>query len=716
MLKMLFSRLGWLLFLVSSRSFVFSEDVCVSLVLFPWGWNDAEFKIVDDVGEVLMSGSHDESSLNQNFEFCGRVGCYSMVVTKPLGGYAQYVSWRLGDDLEGKPWSTTEFFLSREGVVTEGCESLAPTMSHAPTVSKMPTSFPTLPRPCFELLLANPKYPGAGWDGAFYFVTTGFLDVIKNGTLELYAGNRTDYICVPEAPACYNFRVSDSESRRNFNFWSLAGNNMYEGDFYVSESGRVTIDGPCTNAPTVSNEPTFSPIPSASPTIVRTCFAFTISCYFCDIDDHLATIQIADSRGRLVAQRDFSSNGNSFPKLVTDLCVLETSKCYGLEVASNISDLDRQRLAWSLDTFETGVVPFSGAFFVSDIGNLTRGCSTLAPTSETPVPSYFNERIFILKETCLSLEDCLLTFDVVPEREVSSKALLTIDIDGPFDEAYEVAGVFIQNTTFFATCRGDYCSQSTCLDNVDVTDFLSSKMTLSILADFLLEDQSCQGDTWPYLMHIQATLKIIIDDEAGENRTLKRTSLSSLFSDLERGLIFGEEEEIMTFERKDVVYFDHPLKLVSMSRSIRNATFDGAMKSSFFSLEGANLSLSDLTLQHGRTRTIGGCVDARQGSRLALFRVVIENCAAKAFGGAFAFLDASFLFASGSKFLRNAAPLGGVACVSLSSTLFDFFALGFCCRRRSKSTTASSSRTSRRRRPEPLSFRLCRPSGRRVPR
>jgi len=478
---------------------------------------------------------------------------------------------------------------------------------------------------------------------------------------------------------------------------------MYQGDFYVSDTGEVTINASCTSSPTLSITPTLSPAPSASPTTPRTCFDLEIYCWLCAEgkyhDKPLATFRVTDSQGRVFATSDLTSKnpkvtyeGESTElRLSYDLCFFdgfETNECYGLAVASNMSGPERERLTWSLDSFESNVVPFSGAFFVGDDGSLAHGCSAPVPTSETPVPSYSGERTFIMEETCLADEDCLLTFDM-SEIEVSSKAFLTLDVDGPFDAAYKVAGVFILNTTFFATCSGDYCAQTTCLENIDVTDFLSPQrktMTVSIFSDFLLEDQSCpEEDTWPYSMRIQATMKVTIisDDEKGPGNPRnisssgKKHSRSFLFSDLERDLL--EEEKIMTFERHGVVYFDYPLQLVSMSRSITgNVTFDGAMRSSFFSLfEGANLSLSDLSLQHGRTQSLGGCIDARRGSRLTLFRVVVENCVAKAFGGAFAFLDASVLLASESKFLRNAAPVGGVACVSLSSsvTLFDFLAL-----------------------------------------
>ena len=214
-MALFFLWLSVLLFASSKKE----GTVCVPLVLYSslnWddSWRGAKYSIVDDEGLVVKTGTRkvDDNGeprfLHDHLKFCGRVGCYSMVVTKPQNFLElAVVTWKLGDDLEGGPSSTTDFFLSEEGLVTKGCRSLAPTTSRAPTVSEMPTSFPTVSRPCFRLFLGNSRRPGEGWQYKYYSVLSNENVVIKNGTLERFLLNKTDDVCVPEAPACYSLSV-----------------------------------------------------------------------------------------------------------------------------------------------------------------------------------------------------------------------------------------------------------------------------------------------------------------------------------------------------------------------------------------------------------------------------------------------------------------------------------------------------------------------------
>ena len=159
--------------------------------------------------------------------------------------------------------------------------------------------------------------------------------------------------------------------------------------------------------------------------------------------------------------------------------------------------------------------------------------------------------------------------------------------------------------------------------------------------------------------------------------TLAPTAMATLrtFAELES---YVEAPGTEGMKLRGFIAFEDRLSVISKTKNLTGGiidgatTLDGQATTELFSLSDTTLRLEDMALQNGRSETHGGCLSARR-SILVFVDVVVSNCAADAEGGAFFLADESFLHASQSLFLANAAKRGGLASLSVLHSFIHSF-------------------------------------------
>jgi len=385
--------------------------------------------------------------------------------------------------------------------------------------------------------------------------------------------------------------------------------------------------------------------------------------------------------GTVVATGPLDRTSWKYSRGTYNICLHEAPACYAINVTKGEYP---ERTRWILGETLSGDAPFSGDFFLSADGNLSKGCPTTSPPSRTPVPTSSLTRTYFETASCLD-ENCevLVTFDI-PAALVDSldSALLTIDLAAAFNEPYKVAAIKI-NGAYAGTC-GNHLEKISCglpsrCSNFDERDVAaaarSGSLTLSFSIDFLFATRCIGYPGWSYFMKIEATLVIKLSEtkfpthpptiSSAPSVTLVPTMTTlTTFVDLQSSLAEATIQVVV----EGVILFETRLDLVSKNQSIvglNHAALDGGLATVLFSLTDTTLSFEDMTIRHGRSTTSnggldGGCVRA-QRSTLVLVRVVVANCACETSGGAFGLWDNSFLRASQSTFYSNVARAGGAA-------------------------------------------------------